>query len=95
MSCDWWIAEHVTSILISDWLSPTRPGSLKISHQASLNRLSSISSMSGLSSVEMSNLEDVVVTMESVCRHLVNRNYSLTVLSALAGLYSCLHQVQG
>lgn len=49
--------------------------------------------MSGLSSVEMSNLEDVVVTMESVCRHLVNRNYSLTVLSALAGLYSCLHQV--
>merc|ERR1719225_260628 len=31
--------------------------------------------------------------MESVCRHLVNRNYSLTVLSALAGLYSCLHQV--
>ena len=91
MSCDWWIAEHVTSILISDWLSPTRPGSLKISHQASLNRLSS---MSGLSSVEMSNLEDVVVTMESVCRHLVNRNYSLTVLSALAGLYSCLHQVR-
>ena len=82
----------MTSILISDWLSPTRPGSLKISHQASLNRLSS---MSGLSSVEMSNLEDVVVTMESVCRHLVNRNYSLTVLSALAGLYSCLHQVPG
>ena len=67
---------------------PHRPGSLKISQQASLNRLSSMSSMSGL---EMSGLEDLVVTMENVARHLVNRNYSLIVLSALSGLYSSLH----
>ena len=64
---------------------PNRPGSLKISHQASLNRLSS------MSSVEMSNLEDVVVTMENICRHLVNRNYSLVVISALHGLCNSLH----
>ena len=71
---------------------PNRPGSLKISGgqgQASLNRLSSMSSMSSL---EMSGLEDLVVTMENVARHLVNRNYSLVVLSALNGLYSSLHQ---
>ena len=68
---------------------PNRPGSLKISGgQASLNRLSSMSSMSSL---EMSGLEDLVVTMENVARHLVNRNYSLVVLSALNGLYSSLH----
>lgn len=67
---------------------PNRPGSLKISQQANLNRLSSMSSMS---SMEMSNLEDTVVTMENICRHLVNKNYSLTVLSALSGLYTTLH----
>lgn len=70
---------------------PNRPGSLKISGgqgQTSLNRLSSMSSMSSL---EMSGLEDLVVTMENVARHLVNRNYSLVVLSALSGLYSSLH----
>ena len=38
--------------------------------QASLNRLSSMSSMSSL---EMSGLEDLVVTMENVARHLANR----------------------
>ena len=67
---------------------PNRPGSLKISHQANLNRLSSMSSMSNM---EMSNLEDIVVTMENICRHLINKNYSLTVLSALSGLYTSLH----
>ena len=66
---------------------PNRPGSLKISHQ-NLNRLSSVSS---ISSLEMSNLEDIVVTMENICRHLINKNYSLTVLSALSGLYTSLH----
>ena len=67
---------------------PNRPGSLKISHQENLNRLSSMSSMSNM---EMSNLEDIVVTMENICRHLINKNYSLTVLSALSGLYTSLH----
>ena len=64
---------------------PNRPGSLKISHQANLNRLSSMSSM------EMSSLEDVVVTMENICRHLVNKNYSLVVVSALHDLCKSLH----
>ena len=67
---------------------PNRPGSLKISHQANLHRLSSMSTMSNS---EMSNLEDLVVTMENICRHLVNKNFSLTVISAISGLYTSLH----
>ena len=47
--------------------------------------------MSNMSNMEMSNLEDIVVTMENICRHLINKNYSLTVLSALSGLYTSLH----
>jgi len=64
---------------------PNRPGSLKISQQANLNRLSSMSSM------DMNNLEEMVVTMENICRHLVNKNYSLVVMSALQGLCNSLH----
>jgi len=32
-----------------------------------------------------------VVTMENICRHLVNKNFSLTVISAISGLYTSLH----
>ena len=41
--------------------------------------------------MDMSNLEEVVVTMENICRHLVNKNYSLVVVSALHGLCNSLH----
>ena len=44
-----------------------------------------------MSSMDMSNLEEVVVTMENICRHLVNKNYSLVVVSALHGLCNSLH----
>ena len=44
-----------------------------------------------MSSMDMSNLEELVVTMENICRHLVNKNYSLVVVSALQGLCNSLH----
>ena len=44
-----------------------------------------------MSSMDMSNLEEMIVTMENLCRHLVNKNYSLVVISALQGLCNSLH----
>eukprot|EP00092_Neocalanus_flemingeri_P003567 GFUD01003825.1.p1 GENE.GFUD01003825.1~~GFUD01003825.1.p1 ORF type:complete len:477 (+),score=119.21 GFUD01003825.1:72-1502(+) len=54
---------------------PNRPRPLKLGTQN--NRLSAI---------ELSSVEDIIVLMENVCRHLTNRNYERSVLSGLVNL---------
>jgi len=54
---------------------PDRPRPLKLGTQN--NRLSAI---------ELSSVEDIIVLMENICRHLTNRNYERSVLVGLVNL---------
>jgi len=54
---------------------PDRPRPLKLATQN--NRLSAI---------ELSSVEDIIVLMENICRHLTNRNYDKSVLIGLSNL---------
>lgn len=64
-----------TGMLGKSLKRPDRPRPLKLGNQN--NRLSAI---------ELSSVEDIIVLMENVCRHLTNRNYERSVLSGLTNL---------
>jgi len=64
-----------TGMLGKSLKRPDRPRPLKLGTQN--NRLSAI---------ELSSVEDIIVLMENVCRHLTNRNYERSVLTGLSNL---------